>query len=339
LNILFSAFTCIPVFYTGRRVAGTGAGAVAAFVWAIFPNAVVIPFQWIWDTSLAGLLAAALVWATLSVAESRRARDWCLYGVLWGFALMTNATLLAGLPPMLGWMAYRRSKSGGNWLIKPALAFAVAVLCCIPWTVRNYVVLHAFVPFRSVLGLQLWLGNNDQYRDQFPGWMHPVDSPGEFSKYVRMGEIAYMRQKQQTAIEWMLNCPRRTAELFKARFIATWLGTPHPFKDFFRAQSIWIRTVFIANVLLAAGALWGLWVLLSKLVYRPYFVPLASLPVLFPIVFYLSQALFRYRYPIDPIVILLAVIGAGVLIPGHRLGLESRANGSSDAVVGNGAAN
>ncbi len=170
LNILFSVLTCVPVFYAGKRIAGIGLGATAAWMWAIFPNAAIIPFQWIWDTSLSGLLAAAIVWATLAVADSKRLRDWGAYGLLWGAALMTNATLLSGLPFLLGWMAYRQWKqTGGRAFTNAAVAAGVIVLCCVPWTVRNYVVFHAFIPLRSPLGLQLWLGNNDQYRDAFPG--------------------------------------------------------------------------------------------------------------------------------------------------------------------------
>ena len=52
-----------------------------------------IPFEWIWDTSLSALLAATLLWATLELADSDRVRDWCGYGLLWGFTLMTNPSL------------------------------------------------------------------------------------------------------------------------------------------------------------------------------------------------------------------------------------------------------
>jgi len=310
LNILFSTLTCVPIFHAGRRIGGLAIGAGAAWLWAIFPNAIIIPFQWIWDTSLSGLLAATIVWATLAVADSRRVRDWCAYGFLWGVALMTNATLLAGLPLLLGWMAYRARKRGARWLAKPAIAAGVIVLCCVPWTVRNYAVFHAFVPLRSVLGLQLWLGNNDQYRDVFPGWLHPIDSPAERAKYVRMGEMAYMREKQHQAIQWMLSHPRREAELFKARFIATWLGTPHPLKDFLRTPSLLIRCVFVSNFLAAFGALFGIVILFQDSDYRAYAVPVAVFPVLYPFASYLSQALLRYRYPIDPIVLLLAAVAA-----------------------------
>jgi hypothetical protein len=93
LNILFSTAVCIPIFHAGKRVAGLGAAAAAAWLWALFLSAIMIPFEWIWDTSLSALLAATLLWATLELADSDRVRDWCGYGLLWGFTLMTNPSL------------------------------------------------------------------------------------------------------------------------------------------------------------------------------------------------------------------------------------------------------
>ena len=105
LNILFSSAACVPVFFAGKRIGGLGWPALAAWLWALFPNAIMMPFEWIWDTSLSALLAATILWATLALAESDRVLDWCAYGLLWGFALMTNPALGALLPFLLGWLA------------------------------------------------------------------------------------------------------------------------------------------------------------------------------------------------------------------------------------------
>src|SRR5947209_16646557 len=101
LNAIFSAAACLPLFLAGRRVASSTAGLLGAFLWAIFPAAVMMPFEWIWDTSLSALLAAALLWATLELPHTRRSRDWCAYGLLWGFTLMTNPSLTSLLPFLL----------------------------------------------------------------------------------------------------------------------------------------------------------------------------------------------------------------------------------------------
>ncbi|MFI5127659.1 MAG: glycosyltransferase family 39 protein, partial [Candidatus Acidiferrales bacterium] len=104
LNIIFAVLTCVPIYYAGERMGGAGLGAGAAWLWAIFPNAILLPFESMWDACLSALLAATILWATLALAESRRARDWCAYGLLWGFTLMTNPTLASLLPFLLAWL-------------------------------------------------------------------------------------------------------------------------------------------------------------------------------------------------------------------------------------------
>src|ERR1700688_260779 len=108
MNIAFSSAACVPVFFTGKRIGGLGVASLAAWLWALFPNAIMMPFEWIWDTSLSALLAATILLATLALAESNRVLNWCGYGLLWGFALMTNPALGALLPFLLGWLACGR---------------------------------------------------------------------------------------------------------------------------------------------------------------------------------------------------------------------------------------
>src|SRR6202162_1861660 len=161
LNILFSSASCAPIFFVGKRASGLGTASAAAWLWALFPNAVMLPFEWIWDTSLSALLAATILWATLTVAGSHRVREWCAYGLLWGFTLMTNPALGALLPFLLGWLAYRGSGESRLRWRRVGLAPGATILCCVPWTTRNYTVFHRFIPLRSNLPFELWLGNND----------------------------------------------------------------------------------------------------------------------------------------------------------------------------------
>jgi 4-amino-4-deoxy-L-arabinose transferase-like glycosyltransferase len=163
LNILFSTATCVPLFYIGKRVGGLGVASGAAWLWAIFPNAIMIPYQWVWDTSLAALLMVTILWATLELADKQSVRAWCGYGLLWGFALMTNPSLGTVFPLLLGWAAYRAWQKEQLHLSRPLLACAIAVMCCVPWTVRNYLAFHRFIPLRSNLPFELWLGNNEQF--------------------------------------------------------------------------------------------------------------------------------------------------------------------------------
>jgi hypothetical protein len=311
-NILFSALACVPLFFAAKRIAGLGVAAGAAWLWAIFPNATIIPFEWIWDTSLSALLAATLLWATLALADSGRLRNWCAYGLLWGFVLMTNPTFASLFPFLVAWLAYRAHKQHHPWFSHAALATGIAILCCVPWTIRNYQALHAFVPLRSNLGLELWLGNNDAYRERWPGWLHPIDSQDERQKYAAAGEIEYVKEKRQEAIQFMLNHPRMELHLFRVRFVALWVGSPAPWNDFVETRSLFIRFLFLCNFLAALGTLGGLVVLYRKR--SQYLFPVLLFPLLFPCAYYFTRALLRYRHPIDPIVLLLTALAIADLL-------------------------
>jgi 4-amino-4-deoxy-L-arabinose transferase-like glycosyltransferase len=313
LNILFSVATCVPLFYIGKRVGGLGVASGAAWLWAIFPNAIMIPYEWVWDTSLAALLMATILWATLELGDTQNVRAWCGYGLLWGFALMTNPSLGSLLPLLLGWAAYRAWKKGQSRISRPALACAIAVLCCVPWTVRNYLAFHRFIPLRSNLPFELWLGNNEQFDEQ--SQVVPPSNPErtEIRNYVREGETAFMQDKWEKATGFMRTHPRLVMTLFARRFVATWTGVEKPFESFRDTDSPLVRLVLITNTLAAIGALCGILALLRAR--SIYAFPLAAAPIAYPAVYYVTHTSLRYRHPIDPVLLLLVAIAVAALVP------------------------
>lgn len=311
LNIFFSTLAGVPIYFAGRRVGGVGLGALAAWLWAIFPNANLQTFESLWDASLDALLGATILWATLALEEKPQSlRAWCAYGLLWGFALMTNPAFAALLPFLLGWVAYRNWKKGIAWTGHAAAAVAVIVLCCVPWTVRNYELFHAWVPLRSVMGLQLWLGNNPETTPLWLGTQHPIFNSAEREKYEQMGEIAYMQEKKELALKFAKDNPGRVAELSWRRFLAVWSGgTVYPVRDFLASRSAWFRYVLLFNLLAAIGALAGIVILSRRR--SPYAFPAAVAPIVYPIPYYLTLVEPRYRLSIDPIVLLLLAVTLG----------------------------
>lgn len=306
LNIFFSAATCVPIYFAGRRIAGIGAASLAAWLWAVFPNAIVIPFQWIWDTSLTALLAATILWATLALMDSRRMRDWCAYGLLWGFTLLTNPALGGALPFLLGWAAYRERREVRGRLAKPVAALGIAILCCVPWTVRNYAEFHRFIPLRSNFPFELWIGNNEVFDDRSPNINARVTRYGEARRYGQLGETAFMQEKWKLASEFMQTHKRLEVRLTVWRFLDFWLGSFRPVEDFENADSTWIRAILALNFLTAIGGAIGIVILWRAR--SPHGFPAAVFVVVVPLVYYVTHASLRYRHPIDPIVLMLTAI-------------------------------
>jgi len=304
LNDLFSALTCIPIYFIAKRLGGAGLAAGAAWIWAIFPNAILMPIQWVWDTALAALMAGLVLWATMAIVDSRKLRDWIGYGLLWGAALMTNASFLSVFPILLVWLAWKLRGARGRWFQLPAAAALAAALCCVPWTARNFIVFHKFVPLRSNFGLELWLGNNDQVPDTWAGFLHPNDFPPEGEKFARMGEIAYMQEKQHEALQFMASHPRDTLRFFWRRFADNWVGAWDPVQDIWRSLTWDSRTVLLSNISISLLGLAGLLLLFRQK--SPYAFPIAMFPLVYPIVYYISHTSQRYRHPIDPVLVVLA---------------------------------
>jgi len=337
LNILFSAVACVPIFFVGKRIGGLGVAAGAAWLWAVFPSAVMMPFEWIWDTSLSALLAALVLWATLGLAESERWLDWGVYGLLWGLALMTNPALGVLLPFLLGWVVLRgRGESSLRWK-QTVLAVGVAALCCLPWAIRNYVAFHKFVPVRSNLPFELWLGNNDIFDEHARGGRKSITRAEEARRYAQLGETGYMAEKWELATSFMRAHPGLEFRLAGRKFVAFWMGTESPVKNFRETDSWLIRGILLSSFLTAVGALFGVLVLwggrkkttrrrrdrsgsaeterngteeksgmTGKIVWI-----LAVFPVVFPCLYYVTHADLRYRHAIDPIVLLLTVAAVG----------------------------
>jgi hypothetical protein len=322
LNAAFSAAACFPLFFATRRIAGTTtAASTAAWLWAVFPNAIVMPFEWVWDTSLSALLAATILWATLELGNDDRTprwRDWSLYGLLWGFALMTNPSLGSVLPFLLAWRIYLSYKLGRFRWVQPALVLGIVLLCCAPWTIRNYKQFGRFVPIRSNFPFELWLGNNDVYDLHSPHTRTRITRYEEARSYAQAGEVAFMEDKWAKATSFIVTHPALEVQLAGRRFVATWTGLESPIQGLRSGPNL-VRWALLCNFTVSLGALMAILVLATR--GSDFLVPLAAFPVVFPVLYYVTHTSLRYRHPVDPVLILLTTFALHCFWRGlHRSG-------------------
>lgn len=304
-NCVFSSVACLPIFNAGKRLGGKPAAVLAAWLWAFFPSGIILPFEWIWDTSLSALLAATLLWATLKLEDSSCRRDFLLYGVLWGISLLTNPSLGAVLPFLLGWVLYRHRGNPVRLASFAAVTLAAILLLCLPWTVRNYIQFGRFIPLRSNFAYEFWSGNNEIFVEN----SREVNRITRFEQarlYARLGENAFLDDKWQKAGAFVRNHPALYAQLFFRRIVVTWLGSESPWRDFWQTDSWLARFLLFWNAVILAAVLAGLTRLFLH--GRVSFVPLAAFPFLFPVAFYVAHTSLRHRHPCDPILALLAAI-------------------------------
>jgi Dolichyl-phosphate-mannose-protein mannosyltransferase len=304
-NCVFSALVCLPLFSAALRIGNHATAAAAGWLWAVFPSGILIPFEWIWDTSLSALLAISLLWATFRLADDTRPRNFILYGLFWGFSLLVNPALGAVFPLLLLWIYFRMSSSQLRRLGDIGLVVCLAILVCVPWTIRNAVQLHRFIPIRSDFPFELWMGNNPIY-DEHSRQLNRITRYEEVHWYSQLGETAFLEEKGRAAKEFIRTHPALALQLAVRRAVAMWMGTPTPWQDFQRADSNLARFIFFWNGLTILGVTAGLACLFFAR--RWFLLPVAAFPLAFPVVYYVTQASLRLRHPCDPILALLMAL-------------------------------
>src|SRR5690242_15121281 len=316
LNIAFSALTCWPIRSAGTMAFGKRVGTASAWAWTILPDAIFYPVNWVWDTALAGLCMAALLAATLKLRGSHRVSWWIGYGALWAFSAMVNPAVLSVLPFLALWAIWPLRERLGEALKVAMIASVIFLAGIAPWTVRNYVVFHELIPFRSNFGLELWLSNSPEVPDTWAGFLHPTEDPKEAAKFVRMTEIPYMEEKQSTAFAFMRAHPRDTMRFFFRRFADNWLGVWDAPADMWRFMPAFMRLTMVWNCLFSllsfAGALFAFRARSEAA------APFAWVMLMFPVLFYVTHTSGRYRYPMDPMMAILTVFA--IAYPLSRLG-------------------
>lgn len=305
----------------------------SAWLWAVYPAALQYAIHWLWEMSVSTCL---FTWAIVVALGLRRVGElktqdsqlktdvaphgrnklsvvssqfsvnwqrWLGFGLLWGLIALSNASLLLCLPVMLAWILWP-SRTGWSrnraTLLGAALSCVVIALVMSPWIVRNERALHAFVPTRSNMGVELDESLKPEH-DAFPyGTALPLwPADPEFRRYVQMGEIRYAHARGEQGKARLLAHPASFVHHTIDRVFFFWDGTPHgdkPVSEFFRELSYsFISLCGLLGVALAVRrrvpAAWMF----------------AGLFLLLPLPYYLITVQPRFRHPLEPLMTVLAV--------------------------------
>jgi 4-amino-4-deoxy-L-arabinose transferase-like glycosyltransferase len=300
VNSIFSSLTSVTLYALGRRAFNETTARWTAWTWALFPYTIYWAIRVVWETSLSALLLSVVVLLTLRLRQEERQIDWWLLGLLWGVIGLTNPSLLSFFPVSLIWLLFRERR-GKKW-VSAAISVVIAFAVISPWIVRNYRVFGRFIFVRDNFGLELHVANNEQSDGQWTRSEHPGNDPAQMRQMQQMGESQYMQAELHKALQFIRAYPGRFLVFTCKRVAYFWAGKPQwtvlAGYNLAPARHVgFLLTAllpFLGLLLAVRHRLPGAWLF-------------ALLLITFPLPYYFAHSTPRYRHPIEPEMILLAI--------------------------------
>ena len=301
LNCAFSALACIPIYLVARRSFGERVARWSGWGWAFSPYGIYFSAEWAWSTHLLLLCVCWLLYFAQKLEDTSRPASWAAFGLLAGFAGLTEPSVLVVVPFLMTLSAWRLRGAGKPWVVPAFLASLTLELTISPWMVRNALVFHRFIPMRDSMGLEMFLGNTGDSLHWRSGDHHPNHDARELAEY-NAGELAYMDHKFAQASSYIHAHPRWYAAMCARRAIYLWTGY-WSFDPRYLAQEP--LDLFNIPFATAASLLAMLGLAMAWNYQRFESVRFAGVLVLYPLIYYfVHPEAYRMR-PLDPLLVIL----------------------------------
>jgi len=300
LNSLFAALTSWTIYRTAKQIFSERVAIWSGWIWALLPYTIFWSVKYIWETSLSAFLLSLLFMLTVELEGDDRLSSWFGYGLLWGVMALTNPAALAFLPFAGSWLAYQLHHRGKRFLLPAATGAIVFWMTIMPWLVRNDRMMGKPVFIRDNFGVEFRIGNNPLAEGINVAALHPIQNELQYENYRRLGEAAFAAEQARLAKAWVQQHPARFLVLSSRRFIFFWAGLPKA-SNIEGLQEL-KNSLYLATSLLAIGGLCLAW---KQRVHGVFLF--ATLLIAYPLAYYITFAQPRYRHPIEPQLLILAV--------------------------------
>ncbi len=301
-DCVINSLACIPIFLLARRDFGERVGRWSAWAWAVFPYGIYFSAAWAWSTHLLLLCLCWLLVFAQEMEDSSQLAYWACFGLLAGFAGLTEPSVLAVVPFILALCAFKLARAGKPWLMPGMVASVTLAATISPWLIRNAIVFHRFIPMRDSMGLELWMGNNGDSIRFTSDELHPLHDTNELADYKRMGELQFMDHKAQQARAYINSHREWYAWMCARRVVYLWTGY-WSFKHLYLAQ----EPNDPENIPFATGltimSVAGLVLLWKQSRFNA--LRFAAVLVVFPMIYYFNHPEPYHMRALDPLIVML----------------------------------
>ncbi len=320
---LLGALSCWALWRLGAALANPPAGLLAAFLLALYPPALYYSMVQIGPTMLTAFLLLVVLWLLWTLRGWPSLRRTTLCGVLVGLCLLVKPAIVTAVIGALAWglLSTRRRRL---WQVGLALlVLVVAAATVFPWTLRNRLALGHWTPIKTVAGLNLFFGNHplatgvlqdteavftptsdglriaphpDAARHQLREKL--LDMP--YETFAGLDEVTQDRHLRQQALTFIRAQPLRFLRLVALRCFYFWWPV-HPYR-----ATAYDNMRLVVYGSLAICAVFGLvWWPADNTSRLFLFFAIACYPIPYMLT---HVSYFRYRLPIEPLIILLASV-------------------------------
>ncbi len=316
---MIGSVTCVLIYCFARDLYSKQIGIIAGIFAAIYPFLYIYD-GWLYSESLFTCLLQALCYTLYRLQYTPRRSLQLLSGLLIGLLSFTRPNGLAILILFLLWCFVLRhvkvlQKRDVRWSMITTLL--VALVLVIPWSIRNYMVTHAFVPIAVGDGKVLLGAYNDMIlqKPYYLGvWILPTISVPSVARQFSTDcagpcEVQRDDTYRSYAERWVLQHPNNMPYLLELHISNTWQTTTQeadlpinrfPARDTVRFVVIMMKILTPLVFLLAALGL-----IVTRKRWRDLlFIYLVIAFTLIQCILLYGSA--RFRAPIEPMLILLA---------------------------------
>jgi 4-amino-4-deoxy-L-arabinose transferase-like glycosyltransferase len=310
----------------GARAFSPRAGLWAAAVAALYPEIVWFSVHFWSETVFMVLLwwgMERLLAADTSDGPGRAVAA----GALWGIAILTRETVLYFVPLAALWLATR---PGRGARVRGAAFLAVSLLVVAPWTYRNWLEFHAFVPVSTAGGQNLFQGNALIERDTTYEMVDAVQGRVEQYHYaMRMGLSAIRDRQPWWIFEKLRDEMPRFWEADSLVLVHIKRGAYGPVAP---ALAVGVALIVLAPYVLVL-ALFALGA--TRLTWSRPTVLLVSFLAYYNLLHIVTHGFARYRLPVMPVMFLIAGVGWAAWREGElaRMGGRARAAAAATALL------
>jgi len=334
LQCVIAGFVPLLLAAFGTAMFGGSAGRLAGWLATFHPLLIFFSGYLLTETAFCAAMLLALTMSAEWVKTPRPGRAFGA-GLAWGLASLTRPTalMLPGLVLLWAWVPLGLTITGRDRARQMALLLLGLALAVGPWTLRNALVLHAFIPVTTGAGGALYVSNNEEvWNDPArrggavgEGWVklnggefRGLSEP-EVDRRARAHAIAFLSAHVR---EWPAMAAAKLSRFWRVSMegggTGAWQRPGSPLSAILRR----VDPLLLWSIVVLPFAIYGTGIALRGP--RRWFQSLSAWVILYftvlAIVFFGSL---RMRVPIEPLVVLLSALG----IEDARRRLRIRARG------------